>query len=253
MSAWRLDDGGRWPLGRFDGLAALPSVVHAVTTRDGPAFGTVATAAATGAAAAEVAGELGLSLAAWVRQVHGGVVLRVDEAGLAGEADALVSDRPGLLLCGRSADCPLVLAAGERPDGSVAVGFAHASWRSTVAGITGAMVARLVGELGVVAGTVRAGIAPSAGPCCYEVGDEVRELAVAGLGAGVERFFLPVGGRWHFDLWGANREQLVAGGVRADRVEVSGVCTICRGERFWSWRRDGEAAGRFAGVVGVRG
>jgi len=51
---------------------------------------------------------------AWVRQVHGGVVLRVDEAGLAGEADALVSDRPGLLLRGRSADCPLVLAAGER-------------------------------------------------------------------------------------------------------------------------------------------
>jgi hypothetical protein len=254
-----IDEGGRWPLGRFPELAAAPRVVHAVTTRDGPAFGTVGTTADTAAASGELAAALGLEGAAWARQVHGGTVLRADRPGPAGEADALVTDVPGLLLVGRSADCPLVLVGGRRPGGDPVVGFAHASWRATVAGITARMVAHLCDDLGADPASLRAAIAPSAGPCCYEVGAEVRARATAALGAEAGRFFVPgpvadrpVGEtREHFDLWAANTDQLVRSGVASTAIERSDRCTICHGERFWSWRVQGEAAGRFAAAIGI--
>ncbi|HOX24612.1 MAG TPA: polyphenol oxidase family protein [Candidatus Krumholzibacteria bacterium] len=251
MSRFHIDDSARWPLGRFGALAGVPGVAHAVTTRAGPHFGPDARAAPTARAAAAVAAELGLAGAAWVKQVHGGTVLRAREPGIAGEADALVCDTPGLAVLGRSADCPLVLLAGLRADGTPAVGVAHASWRSTVRRITVAAVERMRDELGVDPATISAGIGPSAGPCCYEVGPEVRDEALARLGGGGSRFFAPAGDRWHLDLWAANLAQLAAAGVPESRVCACRICTICRGERFWSWRVQREAAGRFAAVIGL--
>ena len=259
MAAFTIDPipGAAWPAGRFGVLqatGAIGAISHGVTTRDGPDFGDDADTDQCAAAASAAATALGLADVAWVQQVHGGAVLRVGAGGLAGPADALVTDTPGLAILGRSADCPLVLAAGQRRDGSWAVGFAHASWRATVAGLTAAMLARLCGELAVDPGTIRAVIAPCARVCCYEVGDEVREIALAALGAGAGAFFRRPRpeARWHFDLEAANLSQLAAAGVAAARTATSGICTICRGERFWSWRRQGAAAGRFAALIGVR-
>lgn len=246
---------GPWPLAVFPQLSGLQAVAHGVTDRRGPAFGTDAESDDTARAAALAAAAVGLEEVAWIKQVHGGRVLAVRGGGLAGQADGLVSDTPGLGLLGRSADCPLVLAAGQRDDGSWAVGFAHASWRATIARITATMLRELVHSLDVRPASVHAAIAPSAGPCCYEVGDEVVVAAAAALGPRSAVFFgRPdgAGDRVHFDLWAANRAQLLESGVPAAQISMSDVCTICRGERFWSWRREGESAGRFAAVIGVR-
>lgn len=252
MPTWTIDESGRWPLGRFPRLAARADVVHAVTTREGPDFGTDGSPEAAADARDSLAGALGLAATAWARQVHGGTVFRVTGAGLAGEADALITATAGLLLIGRSADCPLILVSGTCADGTPAVGFAHASWRATVAGITETMIVRLQQDLGVRPATVVAAIAPSAGPCCYEVGPEVKMQAVETLGAAATRFFVPGRERDHFDLWAANTAQLMAAGVPPDRIVRANVCTICRGERFWSWRVEREAAGRFAAAIGIR-
>jgi YfiH family protein len=243
--------GDSWPRGTFASLGALPGIVHLVTTRDGPAFGEHGDDPESGTGAAAVARRLAVPAVAWTRQVHGGTVLTVDAGGYAGEADALVTTTAGLAVLGRSADCPLVLAAAPRTGGGWAVGFAHASWRSTVAGITGRMIGELV-KLGAEATRTTAVIAPSAGPCCYEVGSEVREAALMALGGDADRHFRPHGDRWLFDLWTANTAQLAAAGVDPTRVACSDICTICRGERFWSWRVQGEAAGRFAAAIAIR-
>jgi YfiH family protein len=234
---------------RFESLSTMPDLAHGITTSRDPDFGaappeTPAHAALT----ADLAGRLGLAGIAWARQVHGGAVLRVETPGFAGEADALWTDRPGLGVMGRSADCPLVLLAGRRADGTALWGMAHASWRSTVAGITGRLLAAMVAA-GLAPSGARAAVSPSAGPCCYEVGEEVRAAALAGLGPGADAFFTARDGRIHLDLWAANVDVLVRGGVAPAAIEVSGHCTIC-GEGFPSYRRDGERAGRFGAALG---
>jgi polyphenol oxidase len=194
---------------------------------------------------ARVADTQGLDGIAWARQVHGDTVLRVEEPGCAGEADALWTTVPGVGVMGRSADCPIVLLAGHRGDGSPIWGMAHASWRSTVTGITTRLLADMVAA-GADPDRLSAVVAPSAGPCCYEVGVEVRTAALAGIGPHASDFFIERDGAFVFDLWAANSDALSRGGVVA---RIDGRCTIC-GDGFPSYRRDGAAAERFGVVVG---
>ncbi|MHB8079670.1 MAG: polyphenol oxidase family protein, partial [Candidatus Krumholzibacteriia bacterium] len=162
----------------------------------------------------------------------------------------LVTSAAGLGVIGRSAVCPIVLAADPV---ARAAGMAHASWRSTVLGITGRMIATLVERAGADPARLVCAIAPSAGPCCYEVGPEVREAALAGSGPHAAAFFAArADDRFVFDLWAANVDQLRRAGVPPAQITVAGVCTLCRNDLFPSWRREGERAGRFASIVGWR-
>jgi YfiH family protein len=234
-----------WLVGRFAALEAA-GLIHLVTTRQGPDVQRVRHDPA--AAGREIAGVLGLEETAFLEQVHGGEVVVYEKGGCAGFADGLVTVTKGLALVGKSGDCPIVLIGDRR---GRAVGFAHASWRATVAGITPAVVRRMV-DLGCDAGDLVACICPSAGPECYEVGEEARATAISGIGPHAEAFFRPgPAGKPHFDLWHANSDALIRAGVPLQSIHVSGVCTFCRNDLFPSHRREGDAAGRFAAVVAL--
>lgn len=222
---------------------------HGWTTTQGPDFVGDLASEDHFACVTELVQAAELKAGAWARQVHGGQVLQVTESGFAGEADALWSDQTGLGVIGRSADCPLILVGGSRQDGSHVWGFAHASWRSTVKGITAGLILALT-EAGADPAGLRAVICPSAGPCCYEVGDEVRKKALETLGPGAAWFFLERINGLVFDLWAANIAQLTAAGVTEDHIFNVNHCTICGGDRYPSYRRDGDKAGRFAAVIG---
>ena len=102
---------------------------------------------------------------AMVRQVHGDEVVRAEGAGHHGEADALWTDREGLLLAVLTADCFGVVIEAEN-----AVGVAHAGWRGAVRGVV-----RKLGEAMTRSGhpPTRMAVGPGIGPCCFEVGEEV--------------------------------------------------------------------------------
>jgi YfiH family protein len=242
-----------WTVGRFRALAELPDVAHGVTTRQAPLLTADVREPAAIAGMREVAEALGLRKVAWCRQVHGGTVRIVGAGGFQGEADALVTAAPGLGVLGRSADCPLILAVGPavRAIGGWVVGVAHASWRSTLAGVTGRMIEVLQERFAANPADLDLGICPSAGPCCYEVGEEVRAAALAALGPRIADCFEQREGRLHFDLWRANVMQLRAAGVPEERIHVAGICTICRHDLFPSHRADGGLAARFAALVGL--
>lgn len=179
------------------------------------------------------------------QQVHGGAVAAVD-GGDGGRAlpgtDALVTDRAGLLLLLRFADCvPILFVAPDRP----AVALAHAGWRGTAEGIAGRTVEALRSAYGCRPEELRAAIGPSIGPCCYEVG---RNVAGRMPPAAVRPHAEP--GKAYVDLWAANARQLREAGVR--HVEVAGVCTCCHREEFFSHRGDGGRTGRFAVAIGLR-
>ena len=231
---------------RQDPRLAAAGWAHGWSTEAGPDFGGDPGAPAHCGPVGRLTAAVGLTEAAWVRQVHGGTVLRADGPGCLGEADALWSGRPGLGVIGRGADCPLVLVGLDGP--KPVWGFAHASWRSTVQGITASLVAAMAAAGGDPA-LARAVICPSAGPCCYEVGGEVRAAALRSLGRGAAGLFAAAGDRWILDLWRANLAQLESAGVSPERVQTVGHCTIC-GDGFPSFRRQGPAAGRFAAIIG---
>ena len=196
---------------------------------------------------AAVAGVERGSLAA-VHQVHGAAVVAA-HVGTAERprADGLVSRDPSILLTVRVADCAALLIADRRLGTVAAV---HAGWRGTAAGIAGAAVARLRELHGSHPKDLAAALGPSIGPCCYTVGPELIDAfgASGHSDAVVDRWFRR-GDGLHLDLWAANRDQLAAAGVRPSSIFVSGLCTACHPEWFYSHRREGAAAGRLAAFI----
>lgn len=191
------------------------------------------------------------------QQVHGGEVVPVEDAdigrGRDGRAtaipyvDGLLCDKPGVPLILLSADCPLVCVYD--PDRR-AVGAVHASWQGTVAHASANLVGQMTRCFGCDPARLLAAISPSAGPCCYEVGRDVRRIAQGRL-EDAAVCFAPHKDRFRFDLWSANRAQLMASGVLADNIEIAGLCSICD-HRFWSYRREGADAGRSALFLAIR-
>ncbi len=244
--AFRLESlANGWLVGRFTALETL-EIPHLVTTRHGPDVNTLRYDTET--AGRQIADILGLDGIAFLDQVHGGNVLTARQGGVVGKADGLVTTKAGLVLLGKSGDCPIILIADRH---FRAVGFAHASWRATVAGIA-PMVIKQMTSLGCQPSDLVACICPSAGPECYEVGAEVRTAAVNGIGSHAAAFFRPgPGGKSHFDLWAANVDALVRSGLMRESIHIAGVCTLCRNDLFPSHRREGDAAGRFVAVIGL--
>jgi polyphenol oxidase len=183
------------------------------------------------------------------RQIHGDDVLLVEDdfradAPLA-RADIQATDRPGWLLTLRFADCvPILLADPARR----VVAVVHAGWRGTLKQAVRTAVEALGGRYGASPGTLWAGIGPSIGPCCYEVGPEVAAQFADWPGGVVEQ----VGSRPHLDLWTLNRATLLLAGVPTEQIELAGVCTRCRSDLFFSHRAQGYPAGRFSAAIGLR-
>lgn len=173
----------------------------------------------------------------WLRQVHGTGVRRLSAPPSAPpEADAAVTEVPGLVLAILTADClPVVFAADDGRE----LGVAHAGWRGLAAGVLEATVA----AMRTPAGRLRAWLGPAAGPAHYEIGAEVRE-AFVGPDPGAGLAFAPTRpGHWRVDLYALARRRLAAIGL--EDVHGGGLCTIGDPGRFFSHRRDGRS-GRLA-------
>ncbi len=251
------------PLYRFGSLIAFPELLHAVATRHGGVsrgpFASLNMSRSVGDApeAAWVNRER-FCRAAGVRHeelvtcglVHGTRALPVGLAQRGGffpATDALLTDVPDvpLLLC--FADCvPIILYDPARR----AVALVHAGWRGTLAGIATSAVSQMAITYGSRPADLRAAIGPAIGPCCYEVGPEVVERVQATFSDAASLLSDDHGGRARFDLWEANRRQLLAAGV--EQVEVAGLCTACHRDEFFSHRGDGGRTGRFGVVVMLR-
>ena len=198
----------------------------------------------------------GLPARGWalLSQVHGARVERVGDGGAAchhrrnhPEADAMAAGRPGLVLGVLTADClPVVLAV----PGTGAVAIAHAGWRGTLEGVVPAAVRELCTIAGAGPAEVVAALGPAIGACCYRVGEEVREAFRARWGAARLRgAFVRDDEGWRLDLHAANRRQLRAAGVPVPAVTTVPLCTSCRSDLFFSYRRDGHRSGRMLSFV----
>lgn len=193
-------------------------------------------------------------------QVHGADVRVVETAEEAKPAenqlgetifcDVIVSNAEGVLAAVKTADCVPVLL-GDPVSGAFAA--VHAGWRGTLAGAVVVGVERLAKEYDARPENLRIAIGASAGPCCYEVGSDVIEAFTKQFADGEKLFTETRPGHAMVDLLKANRDQLQSAGVLPERIHTAPICTMCRTDLFFSYRKEKSLHGKVGRLMAVVG
>jgi polyphenol oxidase len=285
--AWRRR--GRVDILAAKSLARLAWLVHGFSTRSGgtrrlPAGRVLnlgftdrdsrATVEANRRAFAAALGSSGMALAT-LRQMHSDVIHRLEAAPAEPlRGDALMTQMPGLLLAVQTADCVPVLLADQQRRVIAAI---HAGWRGTLARIVAKTVGRMRMEFGCDACDIVAAIGPAIGACCYSVGSEVVQKFAAQFPE-ARRWFegpddrllhaeAPNPWKWlsmtpvghdqplatvQLDLIAANCWQLREAGIPEKNISAAKLCTVCHPHLFFSYRREGQVAGRLLAAIAIR-
>jgi purine-nucleoside/S-methyl-5'-thioadenosine phosphorylase / adenosine deaminase len=190
---------------------------------------------------------LGLPSIISLRQVHGTDAVIISNSRGAEttkipeteSGDILLTDRPGIGLMIKQADCQAVMVVDPRHK---ALANMHCGWRGNVRGVIREGIKAMRAAYGTDPADLLAAVGPSLGPCCAEFIHYREELPQEAWQYQVRPFY--------FDLWQWSRDQLVAAGVKAGNIEIAGICTSCRTDEFYSYRKE-KVTGRFASVIGL--
>jgi len=205
-----------------------------------------------------------------LHQIHSDVVRSLDcVPAKQCKGDASATGKPGLLLGVRTADCAPVLVVDPRKRVVAAI---HAGWRGTLQRIVSKSIGQMQMEFGCRPADLLAAIGPTIGVCCYEVGTEVAAAFAAKFSNAAEFFDElrtgdePDSLQWlnmtppghqpppksvYLDLPKANRLQLMEAGVLQKNIFVSDLCTACRTDLLFSYRKEGDRSGRLMCLIGI--
>jgi YfiH family protein len=194
-------------------------------------------------------------------QVHGADVRVVNSAEEAKPAenqlgdtvycDVIVSNAIHVLAGVKTADCVPIVIGDPVTKAFAAV---HAGWRGTLASAVVAGVERMQNDYKTKPEDLRVAVGASAGPCCYEVGTEVIDAFTERFG-NTGLFTATRPGHAKIDLLKANTDQLKSVGVLPERIHIAPICTMCRTDLFFSYRKEKSVngkVGRLMAVVGRR-
>ena len=211
-----------------------------------------------------------------IHQVHGDRILTIDAAASQTfdhqprEYDAIITNRPGLALCVKTADCvPVLMVDTEKR----IVAAVHAGWRGTALNISGKVLRSLSEQYGTRPRDVQAAIGPAIGACCYEVDATVYQAmeshpardkifaprsgsgSESGAGLGTKTVMKTETGtgtgvaKWKLNLALANRHQLQELGVPGENIHNADLCTSCAGKWFYSHRKERGITGRMLNFI----
>ena len=206
-----------------------------------------------------------------LKQIHSDVVCAFEKASgdVPCKGDASITNEPGLLPAVQTADCVPILLVDPTHRAVAAI---HAGWRGTLARIAAKTVGQLRMHFGSNPADLLAAIGPSIGVCCYEVGTEVATQFTSQFPDAADYFdelrtgdepnplqwlnMMPPGHQpqpknVRLDLRKANRAQLLGSGLRDKSIFVSEVCTACRPDLFFSYRKQGPRSGRMLSAIGI--
>jgi len=255
------------PLFRFENLSGISNLAHFITTRSGgvslPPYNSLNLGLHTNDNPVHVLTNRKLLVVKtgiaedrflYASQVHSGDVKIIDKTAIEKgvlsnnpRTDATITNMTGICLMVMVADCVPILLFDPVKRVSAVV---HAGWRGTVHKITSNTIRSMADHFGCHPANILGGIGPSIGPCCYEVGEDVKEFVTQSFGT-TEGYLVqenPVS-KPHFDLWYANNKQLTDNGVKPENIEMSELCTRCHSDIFFSSRASGGITGRFAAGI----
>jgi len=163
------------------------------------------------------------------------------------QADILFTDNPAVTLFMRFGDCVPILLHDPRKN---VIGIAHGGWQGTLHGVVAAAIEGMVSHYGSRPQDVLAGIGPSIGIDHYQVGEEVIAQFAEKYPRYIEQITRRKNNGVYLDLWKANELQLQAAGV--EQIQVSGICTACHLDDWFSHRAEKGKTGRFAALMALK-
>ncbi len=175
-------------------------------------------------------------------QKHTSHVIDVDSALTPAVADAAITKKNGLMLAVQVADCvPILIYDRQRQ----VIGAVHAGWRGTASGILMNAIKAMVNRYSSSPSDLLIALGPSIRGCCYIVGYEV--ISAVKKTTGSAEYIFTRHGKYYIDLPSANRHQAITMGVLDENIWLSGICTCCEHDRFYSYRysKDGGRQGGF--------
>lgn len=163
------------------------------------------------------------------------------------EADALITDIPGVALMVTVADCvPILMCDPVRR----VIAAVHSGWRGTAAGVVTRTVERMTDVYGCRTEDILAAIGPSIGPEHFETHEDVPNAMMAALGTtALQHIQIKNNGKFSVDLKGLNRLRLEQAGLTDEHIAVSTECTACDDSKYWSHRKCGNERGAMAAVI----
>ncbi|MBN1364672.1 MAG: peptidoglycan editing factor PgeF [Syntrophaceae bacterium] len=191
-----------------------------------------------------------------LNQVHGDDILVIKPYGnyLPEEGtlnyDAIVTTRENLAICIKTADCVPVFIVDRVKKIIAAV---HAGWKSTALEISAKVTSLFFEKYRSSEKNLLAAIGPAIGQCCFEI-DE-KEAKPFQKQKDHEAFLLPSErkDKWIVDLAESNRRQIINSGIPEENIDISNLCTSCRHDLFFSYRRSGGVTGRQLNFIMIKG
>ncbi|MFA6197468.1 MAG: peptidoglycan editing factor PgeF [Sulfurimonas sp.] len=183
-----------------------------------------------------------------MKQIHSNLVHIVNEEDnfhMPRSCDALITNKPNTPLMVMVADCSPILFYD---DVQKVIAVAHAGRAGAFSNIIKNVINSFVDEFHSKPENIFVSIGTSIGRCCYEVGDEIYEVA---CGNGFAFAMSQKNERWYLDVGAILQSQLLACGIQKEHLESSSECTCCKNETYFSYRADG-ITGRFAGVIEMK-
>jgi YfiH family protein len=164
------------------------------------------------------------------------------------KADIILTDKPGVTLFMRYADCVPILLYDPVKE---VVGLAHSGWQGTVKRVGAAAVEAMYEKYGCKSTNILGAIGPAIGPDRYRIGEETIEIIKAAFGDETDELLPRYNHAVHFDLWKANQMILRQAGVR--QIELAGICTAENPRDWFSHRATNGRTGRFGVLLGLNG
>ncbi len=185
------------------------------------------------------------------RQTHTNCVAELSETpeNEPNETDALITNQPGICLCIQTADCVPILLFDPMKKVISAI---HAGWRGTVKKITEVAVQKMISNYGSSPENILAVVGSSIGPKVYEVGNEVVEAVQKNIPQAEKTLHKNSKGKFHFNLWEANRQILLLNGVKYKNIEIAEECSFSSSSKYFSARREGIDTGRMVSGIMLR-
>lgn len=165
--------------------------------------------------------------------------------------DALITNEKDIVLVTFYADCvPIFILDPVKK----AIGLAHSGWRGTVKEIGVKTIYKMRDEFKTDPRDLIIGIGPSISKCCFQIGEEVYDIFKEYLPFSKE--FMSKDeekGRYKLDLQNIIKQNIIKTGVLEENIEISGICTMCNRDMFFSHRVMGDRRGSLAGIMSLSG